>query len=157
MGGWDRVLVAGLIAGSAAGVRAEDAGPRPVAACRFEVVGAGRVARVLDGSSFVLADGREVRLAAIEAPPLRPPDARGEGAAGLAATTALEAILAGASIDLRQHGPATDRYGRTVAFAYLTLDGTEHSAAHDLVARGHARVTAHIGNTACAAELLSRE
>ena len=75
------------------------AGSRPLSACRFEVVGSGRVAQVLDGRSFVLEGGREVRLAAIEVPLLPPPDeTRAQAAAGLTAKAALEAILGG------QHG-----------------------------------------------------
>src|SRR5262249_2771626 len=64
---------------------------------------------------------------------------------------------AGEAVELRQQGAATDRYGRTVAFAYLTRDGGERSAAHDLLAQGFARVAAHVGHTACAVELQSRE
>src|ERR1043166_7991025 len=41
-------------------------------ACRFNVVGTGKVARILDGRSFALDDGREVRLAGIEGPPPAP-------------------------------------------------------------------------------------
>jgi endonuclease YncB( thermonuclease family) len=164
MGGWDRFIVAGLIAGTALiggtalGARAQEAAPASVSACRFEVVGGGKVAQVINGATFVLEDGREVRLAAVEVPPLPAPGERGDRAsAGIAAKAALEAILAGASVELRQHGAVTDRYGRTLAFAYLTRDGAERSAAHDLLAQGFARVTAHVGNAACAAELFSRE
>jgi hypothetical protein len=46
------------------------------------------------GQPFVLADGREARLAAIEAPPVTPADPNEEHAAvGQAAKAALEAIL----------------------------------------------------------------
>src|ERR1700733_1791710 len=108
MGGWGCVIVAGFVAGSSLGARAQESGP--VSACRFELVGGGQVAQVIDGSSFTLGDGREGRLAAIE---------------GLAPKGGLEAVLAGATVALRQHGAVTDRYGRTVAFAYFTRDGTE--------------------------------
>jgi endonuclease YncB( thermonuclease family) len=158
MGGWAPVIAAGLIAGLVFGARAQVATPAPALACRFEVVGAGTVAKILDGRSFLLEDGREVRLAAIEVPAL--PGSEDTGAlapAGNAAKMALEAILAGQSVELRQRGPATDRYGRTVAHVYLTRDSAERSAAHDLLARGYARVAAEVGHAACAAELLSRE
>ena len=36
--------------------------------CTFEDAGTGTVRAVLDGRSFVLTDGREVRLAGIETP-----------------------------------------------------------------------------------------
>jgi endonuclease YncB( thermonuclease family) len=149
-------MVAGLVAGSAFGACAEELGAS-LAACRFAVIGTGTVARVLDGSSFVLTDGREVRLAAIEGVRFPAASPRGGHAPSLTATAALESILAGTTVDLRQQGPAADRYGRTVAFAYLTRGGVERSAAHDLLALGQARVTANVGNPACAAELLSRE
>jgi endonuclease YncB( thermonuclease family) len=63
-------------------------------ACGGDIVATGEVARVIDGRTFVLADGREARLAAVEAPPVTPADANEEhAAAGLAAKAALEAIL----------------------------------------------------------------
>ena len=158
MGGWALVVAAGLIAGSVLSARAEVATPAPALACRFEAVGAGTVAKILDGRSFLLQDGREVRLAAVEVPALPGPDDTGATApAGTAAKAALDAILAGQSVELRQRGPAVDRYGRTVAHVYLTGDGAERSAAHDLLARGYARVAAQVGHAACAAELLVRE
>jgi endonuclease YncB( thermonuclease family) len=159
MGGWAPVIVAGLIAGSTLDARAQVATPAPVSACRFEIAGAGRVAKVLDGRSFQLDDGREVRLAAIEVPAMPGPDDTDTSEpAGIAAKMALEAVLAGQSVELRQRGPAaTDRYGRTVAHVYLTRDGAERSAAHDLLARGYARVAAEVGHAACAAELLAHE
>src|SRR5207237_4566641 len=102
------------------------------AGCRFEVIGAGKVAKVIDGRSFVLDDGREVRLAAVEVP-LPPPSgetglqaAPGETAARAAASEAARATLAamldGATVELRHLGMAIDRYGRILAHAYLAGD-----------------------------------
>ena len=59
------LVLAGLLAGMSAPARAESA-----AQCRPEPLRSGRVAAVVDGRTFVLDDGREVRLAAIEVPPL---------------------------------------------------------------------------------------
>src|SRR5438046_177165 len=56
---------------------------------------------------------------------------------------------------LRGPQDVTDRYGRTVAFL-VRQDGAI-DVAGDLLARGHARVAAQVGDAACAAELLSRE
>ncbi len=58
----------------------------PVSRCRFEPVGEGLVRTVIDGRSIVLADGREVRLDAIEIPFMpaggtRPPGERRPGSA----------------------------------------------------------------------------
>jgi endonuclease YncB( thermonuclease family) len=43
-------------------------------ACRFETIGAAAVAHVRDGRTFVLADGRAVRLVGIEVPALPEPE-----------------------------------------------------------------------------------
>jgi endonuclease YncB( thermonuclease family) len=158
MGRWGRLVLAGLIAGSAFGVRAEDAGTGSASACRFEIVSAGTVATVLDGQNFVLDDGRQVRLAALEVPPLPVPgDAGTPTTLGVAAKAALAAILSGANVDLRQQRASADRYGRLVAHAFVAHAGGERSVAQALLAQGHARVTAHVGHRACAAELLSQE
>jgi endonuclease YncB( thermonuclease family) len=126
-------------------------------ACRFEGLGTGKVAKVVDGRSFVMEDGREVRIAGIEvlpAPnvgdPLTP-----RAIAGAAAKAALAAILHGQSVELRGREHITDRYGRTVAFVER-VDGAV-TAAGEMLARGHAQVAAQVGDTACAVELLSRE
>jgi endonuclease YncB( thermonuclease family) len=145
-------MIAGLLVGSALAAAAQDSpsspkSPPPMSACRFDLVATGKVATILDGRNFVFDDGREVRLAAVEVPPLGP--------AGAAAKSALETLLAGQAVELRQPAPATDRYGRTLAQVFLT--GTERSAGHEMLAQGFARVGAHVGNPACAAELLARE
>ncbi len=156
MGGVFVLLVAGVIAAAIGQVRAE-----PVAsatACRFESVGTGVVRDVTDGRTILLADGREVRLDAIEVPH---PPAAGEtgpgGAAGLAARAALVSLLAGQTIELRQRGAAaTDRYGRILAYAYVA-GGPDRSVAHEMLNRGFARVAARVGDRACAAELFGHE
>src|SRR5437868_6223685 len=59
------------------------------------------VARVIDGRSFLLADGREVRLAAIETPLVVPGDEdEARVQAALAAKTALETLLLGREVHL---------------------------------------------------------
>jgi endonuclease YncB( thermonuclease family) len=104
-------------------------------------------ASVTDGRTFVLADGREIRLAGIEVP-------APEGAtAALAAKEALAALVAGRDIGLAQRTPATDRYGRLLAF--VTREGLPHSIQRELVARGYARAAPEAGP--CAAELLAAE
>jgi endonuclease YncB( thermonuclease family) len=132
---------------------------RPLSACRFEVAGTGKVRAISDGRSFILEDGREIRLAAIEVP-LAP--AAGESGpraeAGLAARAALESMLASQSVvELRQDAAGADRYGRTLAMAYVMRDGARQSVAHEMLARGFARVSAHVGDRPCAEELLAQE
>jgi len=135
--------LAGLLFGGTEVVRAEDIG-----ACRFERLGTGTVTRIVDGRSFVLEDGREVRIAGIEIPPHSTPP-------GASARTALEAMLLGQSVELRGPELVRDRYDRTVAFVQRT--GEAVTVAGEMLARGHARVGAQVGGTACAVELLSRE
>src|SRR5436190_4894190 len=139
---WRLLVVATAIVWPHGGAFAQ-AGAAAGRICRLQTIGTGRVSAISDGRSFLLDDGREIRLPAIEVPPA--PHARETGAraqAGSAARAALEAILARESVELRQSRPATDRYGRTLAHAYVTRVGSQHSAAHEMVGSGFARVTA---------------
>jgi endonuclease YncB( thermonuclease family) len=131
---------------------------RPSTACRFEPASTGKVRAITDGRSFTLEDGREIRLAGIEVPLLPAPGDLGTRAkAGLAARAALESIIAGQNVELRQNDIAADRYGRTPALVYVTEGGSPESVAHALLAKGYARVSAHVGERPCAEELLARE
>lgn len=156
MGGVLVLLVAGAFPASIGLVRAESVAS--ASACRFESVGTGIVRDVTDGRTVALTDGREVRLDAIEVPHLPAAGETGPGeAAGFAARAALASLLAGQTVELRRRGAvATDRYGRILAYAYVA-GSPERSAAHDMLARGFARVAAHVGDRACATELLARE
>jgi endonuclease YncB( thermonuclease family) len=131
---------------------------RPSTSCRSESGGTGKVRAVTDGRSFTLDDGREIRLAAIEAPLLPVPGEAGTRAkAGLAARATLESIIAGQNVELRQNGMPADRYGRTTAFVYVSGGALPESVAHEMLARGFAQVSAHVGERPCADELLARE
>ena len=143
----------GLFIAAAGGLRAEDIhrAIHSSQACRFELLGAGKVIRVVDGRSVVLEDGREVRISGIETPQV----SAAEGRSSAAGKAALETILLGQLVELHGLQDVTDRYGRTAAFL-VRLDGAI-DVAGDLLARGHARVAAQIGDAACAAELHSRE
>ena len=147
------VIIAGLAATAAAGADL----PAPRSTCEPTPVGTGRVTAVHDGRSFSLEDGREVRLAGIESPAAPAPGDDGPGAdMAAAAKSMLESLVLDQTVELRQRAPATDRYGRVLA--YVTLPSlAEPSVAHALVARGMARVAAGVDDPACAAELLSRE
>ncbi len=181
MGSWDGFLGAAIaatcgcccaLAQALAQNLAQDAPPQKDAqaqadapaqiACGGETVAHATVGLVIDGRTFVLNDGREVRLAAIEAPPLPAPG-------GTASKQALEALIGGDEVILRQavagldqgsaqgsdHG--LDRYGRVVAYAYALRDGTELFTQGGLVASGFARVADRVGSKVCAAELLRDE
>jgi endonuclease YncB( thermonuclease family) len=137
---------------------AAKARPPPADGCPLEAVGTGKVHAVVDGRSFLLDDGREIRLPGIEVPlPPRPGETGARAEAGIAARAALGAILAGGTVELRQRAPAADRYGRSLAHAYVMRDGAQKSAAHEMLAAGFARVSAPAGEAACAAELLAQE
>ena len=154
------MLAVALSAATAAQAQAPAAGKKPAAAkpiasaeCKLTTIASGAVASVVDGRTLVLDDGREVRLAAIEvAPPHEP--------AGAAAKGALEALAAGRRIDVRAAGdktPETDRYGRLFGHVYVTSDNAERWAEAELIAQGHARVAARVGERACANALFARE
>ena len=147
MGGWGPLILVGVLAGAALDARAQDF----VSRCGAETIAPGRVDHVIDGRSFVLADGREIRLASLEVP-----STGDASAAGQAARSALASMLAGEMIELRAATTAADRYGRTVAYAF-TAGKPPRSVVHSMLAAGHARLGAEIGDPACATELLSQE
>jgi endonuclease YncB( thermonuclease family) len=87
------------------------AAPAHAASCNFEPQGEGRVAAVIDARTVRLSDGREVRLAGIEAVTTTTPNAN--------RTAALAAIVAGRDVTLRGQDDTPDRYGRQPAFVFL--------------------------------------
>src|SRR5215468_11008808 len=109
----------------------------------------GEVARVIDGRSFVLANGPEVRLAAIETLLPVPGDedeARAEAAR--AAKQALGTLLLHREVDLALIGGA-DRYGRLTAFAFVRASSGEALVQHELVATGYALVSPSFAAAMC--------
>jgi micrococcal nuclease len=88
-----------------------------VLAALLGVAGADRlctVTRVVDGDTFYCADGRKVRLIGIDAPE------RAQGRAGRESAAALRRLLpAGASVRLEQDVGPRDRYGRSLAYAWI--------------------------------------
>jgi endonuclease YncB( thermonuclease family) len=142
-------------------------------ACGGEEIGLGSVGRVVDGYTFVLDDGREVRLAGIETPEPSAQragakvadaketgvkDAVGPNVGGAAVRDALATLLTGAQVILRRAEFASDRYGRLLAYVDIARSGSPpRSAQAELLAQGFARVGDFVGERACAAELLRRE
>ena len=118
-------------------------------ACKPATLGTAQVRSVLDGRTVQLTDGREVRLAGIEVPQ------KHDGAA----KAALESLISERDIALLRLGADSDRYGRVVALVSLEPAGPEIglTVQRALLARGQARVTANIGDSACAASLLEAE
>jgi len=128
------------------------------AACRFEKLGTFAAGPVTDGRTFRLQDGREVRLAGIEA---LPSSSAGKGGAqALAATAAkaaLEELLSGSHVILKNAESSSDRYGHLVAHAFVTRAGRESWVQQEMMAAGHARVGSRLGPAPCAAALLASE
>jgi endonuclease YncB( thermonuclease family) len=156
---WFAFLI-GAVAVSAwsPGAAAEAAAPN----CRFEgpgeqVPASSKVSQILDGRSFLLEDGREIRIAGIEVPLLSSAAKDPAGQAAVqAAKAALERLLAGAPITLQRLGPHSDRYGRLLAHVFIERDGAQVWLQRELLAQGHALVTAHL-EADCAKELLKAE
>lgn len=110
--------------------------------CNGADAGVAKVARVIDGRSFLLADGREVRLAAIETPLLVPGD-EDEARAAVAqeSRAALEELVLNREIRLSSPEVAADRYGRVTAWAFAQTPSGTALVQHELVAAGHALVS----------------
>jgi len=127
--------------------------PNAAPICGSDVIARGVAKHVIDGRTFALDDGREVRLAAIEVPPAE----SGAAPGAAAAKAALDALVGGDDIVLRHADIATDRYGRLVAYAYAVRDGDELFAQGELIASGFARVGDHVGSRTCTLALLKSE
>ncbi|HZR63481.1 MAG TPA: thermonuclease family protein [Xanthobacteraceae bacterium] len=139
-------------------VHAQRAAKKAVAAlpCGGEEIARGSVGRVLDGRTFVLGDGREVRLAGIETASLSA--GASDGPAGdTAARDALAKLIADAQVVLRKAEFASDRYGRVSAYVDVVQPSPQRSVQAELLASGFARVGDMVGEGDCAAELLRRE
>lgn len=129
--------------------------------CGGDEIARATVAKVGDGRTLMLADGREVKLAAIEVPlPPSPPEAGRASAAAagaVAAKNALDALVGGEPVVLRRGEIASDRYGRIVAYAYTTRNGRELFVQGEMIAAGYARVGDRVESRSCAAALLAGE
>lgn len=125
--------------------------------CGADEIARATVRRVEDARTLALADGREVRLAGIEAPPLPSPQNITGPPGGAAAKDALAAQVEGREVVLRRAEIAADRYGRVVAYLYTSRAGDEAFVQGELVAGGFARVGDRVGSPACASALLQQE
>jgi hypothetical protein len=112
------------------------------AQCGLADLGESSVAAVRDDATLVLIDGREAKLAAIEA---------GPGAA-----SALRERTLGSTLHLVSASTEpSDRYRRVLAFA--ALSGARDTLQERLLARWEARVSARVGSRSCADRLLALE
>jgi endonuclease YncB( thermonuclease family) len=109
--------------------------------CKFSAIGTAEVAAVRDGRTLLLADGRELRLAAIEIAD--------------SSRAALQDLIGARALRLESLAAERDRYGRLVAFAFA--GEAKESLQQALLAQGQARVSARVGDKACADALLAVE
>jgi endonuclease YncB( thermonuclease family) len=136
----ERAALSAIVFALAATLAAADAQAQPPRDCDGGSVGPAVPARVIDGRSLVLADGREVRLAAIETVlPVPGDEDEARVAAALAAKAALETLLLDREIDVLVTG--ADRYGRLTAYVFARTPSGEVLVQRELVAAGHALVS----------------
>jgi micrococcal nuclease len=124
------------------------------AAPRFDNGETGVVATIVDGDSFVLDSGLEVRLAQIEAPRVRPGDTWGPQA-----TANLERMLKGKRVELRYGGLRRDRRGRAIAQVFIPQGmGREPIWVQtEMLKAGIARVHTYADNRSAIGELWGAE
>ena len=156
-------LFASLAAAAGLAAPSWAAGPRsapPSPACHLEPFASGTVEAVVDGRTFALADGREVRLDGIEIQPglAGSSPAGGESPKADVAAAALAALVAGKEVVLTHAKAATDRHGRVLADAVLAPQSGPASVTKTLVEQGVVRVAGRsAGAGACLPELRSAE
>jgi micrococcal nuclease len=124
------------------------------AAPRFEGGETGVVTRIIDGDSFELDTGLEVRLAQIEAPRVRPGDTWGPQA-----TATLERLIKGKRVELRYGGLRRDNRGRAIAHVFIP-QGLGREAVWvqtELLRAGTARVHTYADNRAAVGDLWGAE
>ncbi len=134
---------------------------RAADACKLEPFVRGRVGRVIDGRTFVLEDGRDVRLAAIEVAPMIGGIAKSGGQeygrAGRTARQALADLTLGRAVVLKNASTTSDRYGRIVAFGFIAEDPTGDSLQQRLLAQGQARIAVRVEPQGCLSGLRLHE
>ena len=153
-------LAAATVLGSGA-VRAQSNAPADGrTACTLEPGPTRAVTGVPDGETIVLDDGSEVRLVGALAP--RAPDS----ALDLAhwpperdAKAALEKLVLGRSVTLGFAGRRNDRYGRTLAHAFVApeVGGEMQWVQAQMLAGGHARAYVLRDSPGCLRELVAHE
>ena len=150
--------LAAAIVGSPADVRAQG-NPPSSTRCHFENASTGKVTAVTDGRSFLLEDGREIRLAGIEVPP--PPRSGETGPRAEAGTRRPgRAPIEFLAVEMSSCATMGRRPTATAASSPMPSRKTasRRSAAHEMLAQGFARVSAAgRGCVPCAEELLARE
>lgn len=127
-------------------------------ACALDPGPTRTVARVIDAETLALDDGREVRLIGALAPRARDVGAvEGTWPHETQARETLASLVLGKTVELRQRGRLTDRYGRLLAQAFVEIDGRAAWVQAELVVRGLARAYGLLETESCAPELIAVE
>jgi endonuclease YncB( thermonuclease family) len=138
----------------AGGCRLAAAGPLETLTAQGALAAGGAVTitAAVDGETLRLADGRELRLAGIGAPPSPP-------ALSAEARQAAETLAGQREAQIYYEERRNDRYGRTVAHVVVTSGpgGSDLWLEAELVHRGLARVETTRDTAAAAADLLASE
>lgn len=126
--------------------------------CTLQSGGYRTVARIIDGETLALDDGREVRLVGALAP--RASDAGAASGAWPIETESirvLTALVLGRSVKLAFGDQRTDRYGRYLAHVFVGDGVNEKWVQGELLAAGAARAYSLPGSFNCSMELLAHE
>jgi endonuclease YncB( thermonuclease family) len=114
-----------------------------------------RVARIVDGDTLALADGRSVRLIGINAPEAGRGSRPGEPLARQARAALQQLLPPGSAVYLQAGDEPRDNHGRTLAHAFRSRTGDSAEAA--LIERGLAQQIVVPPNLALAACLFAAE
>ncbi len=129
-------------------------------ACSIDTREKRTVTRVLDGETFIVDGGGEVRLAGTLAPKAFD-TAGGATSWPLAeqAREALQALIAERSVTLAFSGARSDRHGRLIAHVFTAnLAGADEAWVQGaMLQRGLARAYALVGNAPCVAAMIALE
>jgi micrococcal nuclease len=148
------LLLALLLAASDADAQAVPAIPK----CAVQRGETRAVARVLDGETLRLDDGRELRLAGALAPRASDVGATsGSWPPEIETRAALSAMVEGRIVTLWPEAVRTDRYGRLLAQVTVGDGADAIWLQGALVARGLARAYGRPGMDACSAALVALE
>lgn len=114
----------------------------------------GKVARVLDGDSFIMESGLIVRMAQIEAPRIRSNDPE-----GFAARAALNSYVSGKEVQLKYGGLRRDRSGRALAMVFVSTGMLQEPiwVNQEILRIGYARVHTYPDNRVLVPELWQAE
>jgi endonuclease YncB( thermonuclease family) len=132
-----------LIVAQACALAQDRTGKAESPACEPRQAITAKVKSIADGRTFLLEDGREVRLPAIEVQKSAQP--------------ALSKLIEGRELLLSPLVPPVDRYGRLNMRAFLNVDGKPQSVEARLVALGVALASPRGDDDVCLKDLLRSE